>query len=111
MSASAVVRCDDSRRRILTDERRRILEAEILFTLAGRIGEMRAWRCEPLHSWWRYKVNGDRADCWHEASHGIVAELTSVFYVHRISLVATKVGNRRFGGFVTCSTSPDEFTL
>lgn len=94
----------------LTEERRRILEAEILFTLAGRIGEIRAWRCEPLHSWWRYKINGDRADSWHESSHAILAELTAVFYVHRISLGATKVGNRTFGGFVTCSTSPNEFT-
>ena len=49
MSASAVVATSHPEFALaeckppLTDERRRFLEAEILFTLAGRIGEMRAW--------------------------------------------------------------------
>jgi len=113
MSASAVAEAsghDAVSPSDLTDERRRYLEARVVFTAAGRIAEIKAWRCERLWSWWRYRVNEDRAVGYHEAAHAIIAELTTVFYVHQISIVATKVGNRIIGGFVTSSTSPNEFT-
>jgi hypothetical protein len=89
----------------ITDERRRILEAEILFTLAGPLAERRVWRIEKLWPWWRFRVGQDKALVWHEASHACIAEITGVYYVHRICVVPTNAGDRIIAGFIITSPS------
>lgn len=104
MSASAVVDATLTPP-VLTEQRRRYLEAEAVFTLAGPLAERRVWRIEKLWPWWRYRVGQDKAVAWHEASHACIAEITGGCYVHRISVVPTNAGDRIIAGFIITSPS------
>jgi hypothetical protein len=107
MSASAVAESSGHDALVspdLSDERRRFLEGRVVFTAAGRIAEKKAWRGEKLWPWWRYRVNQDRANAFHEAAHAVIAELE---VEGRFTHFASIVPSSRAGGYVITSTSAD----